>query len=99
MPMLLDKAATRDPTMKMTLATSSIGLRPKMSLTFPQDGMEAAFASRKAEPIHVYPDGLENSSEIVGSAVVMMVTSRAARKTAMHKASMITTTLPLDLPL
>ena len=51
--MLMDSAAMRDPKKKMRLASRMIGLRPHMSLNFPQVGVDAAAASRYADPIHV----------------------------------------------
>lgn len=46
-------ADIREPTRKTILATSSIGFRPQMSLNLPHVGVEAAAASKYAEPIHV----------------------------------------------
>jgi hypothetical protein len=43
----------REPTMKMTFASKSIGLRPKISLILPQDGIDAALANVNEAPIHV----------------------------------------------
>ena len=40
------KAAIKDPTKKMTLANSMMGLRPQISLSFPHDGVDAAAANR-----------------------------------------------------
>lgn len=67
------------------------GLRPQISLSLPQSGTEAAHASRYAEPIHVYCEAeADRWPAIVGKAVVIMVMSRAARKSAMQIDSMIT---------
>ncbi len=51
--MLILKAAIRDPTKNITLANSIIGLRPQISLNFPHVGVDAAAASRYADPIQV----------------------------------------------
>ncbi|KAI6875606.1 hypothetical protein KC323_g248 [Hortaea werneckii] len=81
----------------MTLANSNMGFRPKISEILPQLGIEAELARRKAEPIQVYPAVELKCSLMVGKAVVMIVTSNAARKTAIISAAMITAILPLDL--
>ena len=46
-------AAMRDPTKKTVLASNRTGLRPQMSLNFPHTGVDAAAASKYADPIHV----------------------------------------------
>jgi len=46
MPILMDKAAMREPTKKMKFASRMTGLRPQMSLILPQKRVEAAVASR-----------------------------------------------------
>lgn len=81
MPMLTLVAASRLPTKNTLEATSRMGLRPQMSEILPQDGTLAALASRYADPIHVYPAFEWKYALMVGSAVVTMVVSRAARKT------------------
>lgn len=43
---LIDKAAMRDPTKKMTFARSRMGFRPKISLNLPHVGVDAAAAKR-----------------------------------------------------
>ena len=52
-PILTETPASSDPRKKIAHATSRIGLRPQMSLNLPHEGVEAAFASRYAEPIQV----------------------------------------------
>lgn len=69
------------PRKKTAAADWSTTLRPQISLNFPQFGVEAAAASMNAEPTHMYPDVEEKWSAMVGNAVVMIVTSRAAMKT------------------
>ena len=54
--------------MKITLASSNMGLRPKMSLTLPHDGIEAAFASRMV-PCSTDQGANEQSREILSSFV------------------------------
>ena len=46
-------ADSSEPTKKTRLAMSSMGLRPKMSDTLPQIGVDAAAPSKYAEPIQV----------------------------------------------
>lgn len=43
---LILKAAIREPTKKIELATNMIGLRPQISLIFPHVGVAAAAARR-----------------------------------------------------
>lgn len=62
-------------------AINKIGFRPHISENFPQEGVLAALASKYAEPIQVYPAFEWKCSEMVGRAVVIIETSRAARKT------------------
>ena len=61
----------------------SIIFLPQISLNFVQIGPAAAFAIRYAPPIHVYPEADFKSDVIVGTAVAMMVWSRAATKSPM----------------
>jgi len=89
MTMLTLVALSSDPTQKTDTATRRICLRPQMSDILPHAGAEAALASRYADPIHVYPMVLLNCSDIVGTATVTMVTSRAARNRAEESDSMI----------
>ena len=88
-PILTLTAASRLPTKKTPEATRRMGLRPQISENFPHDGTDAAFASKYADPIQVYPAFEWKYSLIVGSAVVMIVVSRAARKTDAHSESTI----------
>lgn len=44
--MLMLRAQMREPTQKTATATSSMTLRPKMSLSLPQDGTSDALARR-----------------------------------------------------
>jgi hypothetical protein len=81
MPIFLARPHMRLPMKKMPTAPIKAGFRPKMSLSLPQDAVEAACPRRKAEPIQVKPADEWKASAIVGKAVVTMVTSRAARKT------------------
>jgi hypothetical protein len=67
-----------------------------MSLTFPQLGTLAELASVYDAPTHVYPDGELNSPTIVGMAVVTIVASRAARKSAEQSAIMMTANSQLE---
>lgn len=69
------------PRKKTAAADWSTNLRPQMSLNLPQLGVEAAAASMNAEPTQMYPDVDSKWSAMVGSAVVTMVTSRAAMNT------------------
>lgn len=80
-PMLTLTAASRLPTKNTPDAASKTGLRPQISENLPHDGTEAAFASKYADPIQVYPAFEWKYSLIVGRAVVIIVVSRAARKT------------------
>lgn len=89
MPMFLLSAQIRDPTQNTPTVINKIGLRPQISEILPHMGAVAAFASRYADPIHVYPVVLLNSWEIVGMATVTMVTSSAARKSALERAAMM----------
>lgn len=50
-------------------------------------------------PYQVYPLALLKCCEMVGNAVVIIVTSNAARKTAIHSAAMMTASLPLLRPM
>jgi hypothetical protein len=50
---LMLNAQIKLPTKKITFATSTQGFLPKMSLTLPHNGVDAAAARRYAEPIHV----------------------------------------------
>ena len=50
---LILRAAIREPTKNIALATNIIGLRPQISLIFPHVGVAAAAAKRYADPIHV----------------------------------------------
>lgn len=68
------------PAAKVAIAHRSIGLRPKMSDSLPQIGVDAALASKYDDPIQVYPAEEWNAEVIVGRAVVAMVKSKAARK-------------------
>ena len=69
------------PTRKTEFARSMIGLRPKTSLSFPHNGILAAFESRYAEPVHAYSEsGIWKSRDIDGSAVGIKTVSSAARK-------------------
>lgn len=70
------------PTKKMLMAMRSTGLRPHMSLTLPQIGVEAPSASIYAAPTQTYASVEWKWLEIVGKAVVTMVISSAARKVA-----------------
>ena len=92
MPMLTETAHSRDPMRKTTLASRMTGLRPQMSLSFPHRGTDAAFASRYAEPTQVYSEVVAvRFPAMAGKAVVTMVMSRAAKKSAIHRDSMMTT--------
>jgi hypothetical protein len=73
MPMLLDSAATSEPTKNMTLADIRIGFLPKMSENLAHIGVELAAPSRYAEPIQVKPAADLKCSEMVGKAVVIIV--------------------------
>jgi hypothetical protein len=95
MPMLIDKPAINDPVKKTKFATSRMGLRPNMSEILPQTGVDAVVASRYEEPIQVKPVDECKSEEIVSRAVVTMVMSRAARKTARPMATIVRATLVL----
>ena len=87
---LFESAEIRLPTINTTLADINIGFRPNMSLIFPQNGIEVPLASRYAEPIQANPESEAWKLEaIVGSAVVRIVVSRAAKKVAMHIEVMI----------
>ena len=55
MPMLIARAATKDPTKNVKLAINSTGFRPNISLILPHIGVAAELARRYALPIHVYP--------------------------------------------
>ena len=46
-------AASRLPMKKIMEAPRRMGLRPQISENLPHDGVEAALASRYADPIHV----------------------------------------------
>lgn len=61
-------------------ATSTINLRPQMSLSLAQMGPDAALARLNAPPIQVYPAAELSDLEITGAAVETMVASRAATK-------------------
>jgi hypothetical protein len=52
-PILVEVAATMEPTKKTMLAMRRMGFRPKMSETLPHIGVDAAAESRYAEPIQV----------------------------------------------
>ena len=71
-------AQTAEETKKHASARSTISFRPHMSESFAQIGPDAAFASRNAPPIQVYPAEELRSLEIVGAAVDTMVASSAA---------------------
>jgi hypothetical protein len=73
MPMFIERPAIRDPMKKTMFAMRRIGLRPQMSEILPHIGVEAALASRYAEPIQVYPAEEWKCSDMVGRAVVMIV--------------------------
>lgn len=51
--MFLLSAAMRDPTKKVKLANNRVGFRPQISLNFPHNGVDAAAASKYADPIQV----------------------------------------------
>lgn len=72
-PILTDSAAMSEPTKKVKFAISKIGLRPQISDILPHIGVDAELPSRYAEPIQVYPAAEWKCSEMVGTAVVMMV--------------------------
>ena len=75
--------------MKMEFASKSSGFRPKISDADPQKGTLDALASMKEDPIHAAPEVLVcREAVIVGNAVVRITVSRAARKTAVQRASM-----------
>jgi hypothetical protein len=76
--MLLDSAATKDPTKKTTFAVMRIGFRPNMSENLAQIAVELAAASRYAEPIQVKPAADPKCSEMVGNAVVIIVVKKLA---------------------
>lgn len=67
------------PIKNTAIAPRTIGLRPQISLNFPHIGPTAAWASIYAEPTHVYPAEELNVLDMVGSGVVTIVASRAAR--------------------
>jgi hypothetical protein len=71
--MLLERAATKDPTKKTTFAAMRIGFRPNISENLAQIGVELAAPSRYAEPIQVKPAADPKCSEMVGKAVVIIV--------------------------
>jgi len=87
--MLTLTAASKLPIKNTAAALSNTGLRPQMSENFPHDGVLAALASKYADPIHVYPAFEWKYSLIVGKAVVIIVVSRAARKTDAHREAMM----------
>ena len=53
MLILILKAAISDPKKKTILAVRRMGFRPNMSLIFPHVGVDAAAASKYAEPTQV----------------------------------------------
>ena len=86
MGMLTETPHNKLPIQKMATALSSTGLRPKISEILPHVGTNDAFPSRYALPTQMYPRLELKCADMVGTAVVMMVTSRAARKSARHNA-------------
>lgn len=76
---VLEDAQIADPTKKIVTAARRIIFRPKISENLPHTGVDAALASRYAEPIHVNAVAECNSCMIVGVAVVAIVKSKAAR--------------------
>lgn len=69
------------PIRKTEFARRMIGLRPKISLSFPHRGILAAFASKYADPVHAYKEsGIWKSRDIDGRAVGIKTVSKAARK-------------------
>jgi hypothetical protein len=78
--MVLAVAQMAEDTKNKAKASKTINLRPQMSDSFAQITPEAAFASRKAAPIQVYPAAELRSREIVGAAVATIVASNAATK-------------------
>lgn len=69
------------PTKKTATEASKAIFRPHISLSFPQVAVTAEADIVKAAPTQIYADVDRKCSDIVGSAVVMIVMSRAARKT------------------
>ena len=77
---LIDSAQIVELQKNNATAASKIGLRPQISDSLAHIGPAAEFARRYAPPIHTYPDADPSSDTIVGTAVAMMVASRAATK-------------------
>jgi hypothetical protein len=73
--------AMADPAANMAMEPSMTTLLPKMSLSPPEAGMEAAEARPYALPIQM-KSGPSRSLTIVGKAVPTLVSSRALRKSA-----------------
>lgn len=71
--MLVDSAAMIELPANMATAARRVGLRPNMSETLAQMGAAAAFASRYAPPIQLYPLAEWSSLAMVGMDVAMMV--------------------------
>jgi hypothetical protein len=88
-PILTLTAASKLPRKNIAAAINNTGLRPQISENFPHEGVLAALASRYADPIQVYPAFEWKYSLMVGRAVVMIVVSRAARKTDAPSEAMI----------
>lgn len=73
-------AQTVEDTKKTASAARTIILRPQISESFAHMGPAAAFASKNAAPIQVYPAAEFKSRDIVGAAVATIVASKAATK-------------------
>lgn len=76
---VLEDAQMADPTKKMLTAASRTIFRPKTSENLANTGVDAALARRYVDPIHVCAVTECNSSTMVGTAVVAIVKSKAAK--------------------
>lgn len=86
------------PMKNAEIAPRTRGRRPQISLSFPHIGPTAACASIYAEPTHVYPAEELNCLDMVGSGVVMIVASSAARNIDSCVRHMSKGLLVLDIP-
>lgn len=82
-------AHIRLPAKNMMTDISMMGFRPQMSDTAPHIGVLTVCARMKALPIHVYPASDPNEATIVGSAVVTIVTSKAATRTLKQREKIV----------
>ncbi len=88
----------RLPAAKKRLLNTSPGPRPKMSVSRPDTGWQAALAIRYAVASHDSSDSDWNSLAMGADSVAMMLESTAPRNTPTYTVARITAVRPVDRP-